>query len=115
MSHEGGLGGCDVDVEFDIALDLILDGLERTVGQSTIGSEPAWWRMTYMVRAQAVRGYRELVEELGGDPARLLNAAGISETVFDRPDALVDFGAVVGLLGGSAHALACPDPGSSPG
>jgi hypothetical protein len=23
------LGGCDVDVEFDIALDLILDGLER--------------------------------------------------------------------------------------
>jgi AcrR family transcriptional regulator len=29
VSHEGGLGGCDVDVEFEIALDLILDGLER--------------------------------------------------------------------------------------
>jgi AcrR family transcriptional regulator len=28
VTHEGGLGGCDVDVEFDIALDLILDGLE---------------------------------------------------------------------------------------
>ena len=29
VSHEGGLGGCDVDVEFEIALDVILDGLER--------------------------------------------------------------------------------------
>ena len=29
VSHEGGLGGCDVDAEFDIALDLILEGLER--------------------------------------------------------------------------------------
>lgn len=28
-SHEGGLGGCDDDVEFLFALDLILDGLER--------------------------------------------------------------------------------------
>ena len=29
VSHEGGLGGCDDDVEFGFALDLILDGLER--------------------------------------------------------------------------------------
>jgi len=29
VSHEGGLGGCDDDVEFALALDLILDGLER--------------------------------------------------------------------------------------
>ncbi len=28
-SHEGGLGGCDDDLEFLFALDLILDGLER--------------------------------------------------------------------------------------
>lgn len=28
-SHEGGLGGCDDDVEFAFALDLILQGLER--------------------------------------------------------------------------------------
>jgi AcrR family transcriptional regulator len=28
-SHEGGLGGCDDDVEFAFGLDLILDGLER--------------------------------------------------------------------------------------
>lgn len=29
-SHEGGLGPCDDDVEFCFALDLILDGLERS-------------------------------------------------------------------------------------
>jgi AcrR family transcriptional regulator len=29
VSHEGGLGGCDDDVEFAFALDVILDGLER--------------------------------------------------------------------------------------
>ena len=28
-SHEGGLGGCDDDVEFAFGLDLVLDGLER--------------------------------------------------------------------------------------
>ncbi len=29
VTHDGGLGGCDDDVEFAFALDLILDGLER--------------------------------------------------------------------------------------
>jgi AcrR family transcriptional regulator len=29
VSHDGGLGGCDDDVEFAFALDVILDGLER--------------------------------------------------------------------------------------
>jgi AcrR family transcriptional regulator len=29
VSHEGGLGGCDDDVEFTFALDLILEGLDR--------------------------------------------------------------------------------------
>jgi hypothetical protein len=33
--------------------------------------------MTSMVRAWSLRGYRELVSELGGDPTRLLRAAGI--------------------------------------
>jgi AcrR family transcriptional regulator len=29
VRHEGGLGGCDDDVEFEFGIDLILDGLER--------------------------------------------------------------------------------------
>jgi hypothetical protein len=48
-SHEGGLGGCDDDVEFAFGLDLILDGLERErVRRSKpAGEKPpgADWRM----------------------------------------------------------------------
>lgn len=29
VSHEGALGGCDDDAEFDFALDVVLEGLER--------------------------------------------------------------------------------------
>jgi AcrR family transcriptional regulator len=28
-THDGGLGGCDANFEFELALDVILDGLER--------------------------------------------------------------------------------------
>jgi len=28
-THDGGLGGCDTNVEFEFALDVVLDGLER--------------------------------------------------------------------------------------
>ena len=34
-SHEGGLGGCDDDVEFAFGLDLILEGLEARRARST--------------------------------------------------------------------------------
>lgn len=29
VTHDGGLGGCDDDAEFELGLDIILDGLER--------------------------------------------------------------------------------------
>jgi AcrR family transcriptional regulator len=32
VTHDGGLGGCDDDVEFAFGLDLMLDGLERLRG-----------------------------------------------------------------------------------
>jgi AcrR family transcriptional regulator len=35
ISHEGGLGACDDDVEFAFGLDLILDGLEQLRAAST--------------------------------------------------------------------------------
>ncbi len=44
--------------------------------------------MTAMVRAQSLRGYRELVNDLGGNPNRLLRKAGIEP---DAPDHLTDF------------------------
>ena len=67
--------------------------------------------MAAMVRAQAVRGYRELVAELGGDPVRLLRAAKIKSRAFDQPGTLISFGAMIRLLERSADDLACPDFG----
>ncbi len=67
--------------------------------------------MVAMVRVQAVRGYRELVTELGGDPARLLRAAKIKGAAFDQPASFISFGAVVELLERSAQELTCADFG----
>jgi AraC-like DNA-binding protein len=67
--------------------------------------------MAAMVRVQAVRGYRELVAELGGDPVHLLRAAKIKSAAFDQPTAFISFGAIVYLLERSARDLACPDFG----
>jgi hypothetical protein len=67
--------------------------------------------MDAMVRAQSLRGYRQLVTDLGGDPVRLLRAAKLNLTAFDQPDSLISFGACVQLLERSASDLACPDFG----
>ena len=67
--------------------------------------------MAAMVRVQAVRGYRELVAELGGDPVRLLRAAKIKSAAFDQPASFISFGAIIQLLERSARDLACPDFG----
>src|SRR5262245_28182598 len=67
--------------------------------------------MAAMVRVQAVRGYRELVAELDGNPVRLLRAARIRSAAFDQPDSFVSFGSVIHLLEQSARDLACPDFG----
>jgi AcrR family transcriptional regulator len=52
VSHEGGLGGCDDDVEFEFGLDLILDGLERL-------RDAAWGRLVSLAKSELVmRGPR---------------------------------------------------------
>jgi SAM-dependent methyltransferase len=40
VTHEGGLGGCDDDVEFEFVLDLLLEGLERRRALSLDRSGP---------------------------------------------------------------------------
>jgi len=67
--------------------------------------------MAAMVRVQAVRGYRELVAELGGDPGRLLRAAKIKSAAFDQPTSLISFGVITKLMERSAVDLHCPDFG----
>jgi AraC-like DNA-binding protein len=64
-----------------------------------------------MVRAQAIRGYRQLVTELGGNPSRLLRKAGVKASALDQPAAFISFVAMIRLLEQTAAELDCPDFG----
>ena len=57
--------------------------------------------MAAMVRLQAVRGYRELVAELGGDPTRLLRAARIKVSAFEQAASFISFDGMIDLSLGS--------------
>jgi AraC-like DNA-binding protein len=67
--------------------------------------------MTAMVRAQAIRGYRQLVTDLGGNPNRLLRKAGVKASALDQPSAFISFVAMIRLLEQTATELDCPDFG----
>ncbi len=67
--------------------------------------------VTAMVRAQAMRGYRELVADLGGQPIRLLRKAGIDPAVLDQLTGFISFASMITLLEWSATDLDCPDFG----
>jgi AraC-like DNA-binding protein len=64
-----------------------------------------------MVQAQSLRGYRELVRDLRGNPTRLLRQADIDPADLNRLTAFVDFEALTDLLERSAAQLRCPDFG----
>jgi len=67
--------------------------------------------MTAMVQAQSLRGYRELVGDLGGNPTRLLRKAGIDAAALDQLTAFISFEAVTELLERSSIELDSPDFG----
>jgi AraC-like DNA-binding protein len=67
--------------------------------------------MTAMVRAQSLRGYRELVKDLGGNPTRLLRTAAIEPAALNQLTAFISFGSLIDLLERSAADLDCPDFG----
>jgi AraC-like DNA-binding protein len=64
-----------------------------------------------MVHAQSLRGYRELVNELGGDAVALLSEAGIDPSSLDQLTTFIPFENQADLLERSAQQLGCPDFG----
>jgi AraC-like DNA-binding protein len=64
-----------------------------------------------MVRASSLRGFRELVSDLGGQPVRLLRKAGIEPGALDQLAAFISFASLIDLLERSASDLDCPDFG----
>src|SRR4051812_34343947 len=97
------------------ATAIVSGGPLRVLTQNDIllssGDSRRRWTMPAMVRLQAVRGYRGLVAELGGDSTRLLRTARIEVSAFDQPAAFIGFGAMIDLLERSARELDCPDFG----
>jgi hypothetical protein len=67
--------------------------------------------VTPMVRAQSLRGYRDLVADLGGDPEQLLHDAGLDPSALDQLTAFISFERSIDLLERSATELACADFG----
>ncbi len=64
-----------------------------------------------VVRADGIRGYRELAAELGGDVDALLADAHIAPEALDDPETFLPYLSVIRLLETTARALACPDFG----
>jgi len=67
--------------------------------------------MTAMVQAQSLRGYRELVTDLGGNPTRLLRQASIEPAALNRLTAFITFESLIDLLERSAADLGSADFG----
>jgi AraC-like DNA-binding protein len=61
--------------------------------------------------AKVLRGYRELVSELGGKPDPMLESAGISPTAIEHASARIPVRAVGQLLEDTAARLGCSDFG----
>ncbi|MBW2235087.1 MAG: AraC family transcriptional regulator [Deltaproteobacteria bacterium] len=64
-----------------------------------------------LVRAEGLRGYWELVTELGGDADALLAAARLPPAALEDPENFVPYTAVNLLLEKTARSLDCPDFG----
>jgi AraC-like DNA-binding protein len=67
--------------------------------------------MTAMVRAQSLRGFPELVRDLGGSANRLLRKSGADPAALNQLTAFISFESLIELLERSAHDLGCADFG----
>lgn len=67
--------------------------------------------MTTMTRAGALRGFSDLVRELGADPTALLRRHRLSARALANEDALIPSRSGIELLEDSARLLQCPDFG----
>ncbi len=67
--------------------------------------------MVPMIRAASLRGFTSLVEELGGDPKRLLKRFELSPYLIASDDELIPIDAHDSMLDTAASELHCPDLG----
>jgi AraC-like DNA-binding protein len=63
------------------------------------------------VRVGGLRGYKELVKRLGGDPKHFTRACGIPDGLLDDEDALIPYRQLIHLMETTATKLGVPDFG----
>lgn len=66
---------------------------------------------TAMVRADSLRGFKDVVTSLGGDPVALLEGAGIEPSLLDHGRGEIPHRQMVELFETAATQLTCPDFG----
>lgn len=64
-----------------------------------------------VIRSAGIRGFRDVVEELGGDPVAVARRADMDVAALDADDVLVDDVALARVLEVAAAELGCPDLG----
>jgi len=62
----------------------------------------------FLIRSGAIEGYTRLVAALGGNPVRLLAAAGLSESLLRNPNTYLSYSKLAELL--EITAIACSEP-----
>lgn len=67
--------------------------------------------MTALIRASSLKGFRELVSQLGGNPDVFLRQMEISPDLIDDDDGVYPLRSFVGLLELTAQEMQCPDFG----
>ncbi|WP_434992411.1 AraC family transcriptional regulator [Arthrobacter sp. Ld5] len=67
--------------------------------------------MGSVIRSAGMRGFRDVVEQFGGDPAALAVQYRVPLKAIDSDDVLVSDVAMAKLLEGAARSLPCPDLG----
>ena len=67
--------------------------------------------MNYLVNANILSGFEELIIELGGSPEKTLAHFNISQEDVDQPNAFIPFRHAAALLEYCAETLSCPDFG----
>lgn len=64
-----------------------------------------------VIRSAGIRGFRDVVEELGGDPVAIARRCDVPAEALDADDVLVEDVALARVLEVAAAELACPDLG----